>query len=339
MTREELRKKELNGRNLNNNTWEFVRAAMELGFTYRFLSPEYYGMENCVEISDGRKSVRLMMATTPLNDQVAMVISANKNLARKILEDENLPVPKEMVVQSFHNPRLAEMKLPLVVKPIGLSGGQGITTNITDHLGVERAINFAQKTYEKATGYKDAPVIVQDHLVGTDYRILVLGDEVIAAVSRHAPTVIGNGQSSVKALIDAKNEALSQASRPSKPLKIDRDLVYALDKQGLTVDSIPSDGQTVTLHSVANFSSGGSSRNVTDTVHPGFKEIAIRASSVMGLVLCGLDIMAEDISRPPSDQVHGIVEVNHAPDSLVHLYPAVGEPIDAPKMMLQYMFS
>ena len=333
-------KKVLKGKPLNVFTWEFVRAAIELKLEYKFITPSFEEVEKYVEISDGKKTTRIVKAMVPLNNVVAAILAKKKPATQFLLKNAGIPVPRQIVTNNPEDPKIDKLKFPVVTKPLNLTGGTGVTAKIKDKNALVPAMEEAQNIgIQKSGGQPDQePVIIEEMINGSDHRLLVLGDKVIAAIKKHPPVVTGDGKSSVVELIEKENQSEIRKAKQVSSIKIDNDLVNTLREQELSFGSIPEKGLEVRLHVVSNLSRGATTEDVSKIVHPKFAEIAVKAAKTIGLKLAGVDFMAEDITKDPKSQEHGIIEVNAHPGSRLHLYPTTGDPVDAPKIILQYIF-
>lgn len=192
---------------------------------------------------------------------------------------------------------------PVVVKPNSGSQGTGVDVvyTRTDFYKAMRAI-FA----------KDRVALVQRPVSGNDYRIVVLDSKVISAYRRIPLNVVGDGRRSVEQLLRNKQSQFIAASRDTRIREHDPRILRKLKRQGLTLSSVPDPGACIYLLSNANLSSGGDSVDVTEVVHPLFRDIAVRLTADMGLRLCGVDLMIEgDISSAPDK--YWVLEINAAP--------------------------
>jgi D-alanine-D-alanine ligase-like ATP-grasp enzyme len=147
---------------------------------------------------------------------------------------------------------------------------------------------------------------------GRDYRLVVLDDRVISAYERIPLNVVGDGSSSIRALLNKKQRAFIASSRDTTIRPADPRIVEKLKRQGLSFRSVPAHGERVFLLNNANLSTGGDSVDVTNVVHPAFKRLAVRVTKDMGLRLCGVDLMIDgDVTKKPG--VYWIMEINSAP--------------------------
>jgi cyanophycin synthetase len=343
-SKEDFVEKILKGKTISVFTWEFVRAAIELDLQYKFFTPPYEDIEKYVEISDGKKSYRFIKAMFPLNDVVSAVIAKKKPVTNFMLAEAGLPVPKQIIVKGLDDPKIKGLKFPVVVKPQNLTGGEGITANIKDEkelkLAFKEALDSLSGEKMSESGDEAHPeIIIEEMIKGLDHRILVLDGQVIAAIRKNPAEIIADSYNTIAQLIEAENATEIRTSKQISSIKIDNDLINTLKEQGFKLDSVPTEGTRIKLHYVSNLSRGSTTENVTDIIHPKFKEMAIKATEVTGLRLAGVDFMAEDISKDPTGQAHGILEVNAHPGSRLHLHPTIGEAVDVTQLILKYIFN
>ena len=177
-------------------------------------------------------------------------------------------------------------------------------------------------------------------LVGNDYRVLVVGGRVVAASRREPPMVTGDGTRTVRELVAIANQDPRRGEGHEKPLtaiRLDDTALMHLQTQGLDPDSVPGEGQTVWLRESANLSTGGTAEDVTEGVHPDVCRVCERAARVVGLDICGVDLMTPDISQPlgPSS---GIVELNAGPGIRMHHHPSAGTARDVGGAIVDLLF-
>ena len=185
----------------------------------------------------------------------------------------------------------------MVVKPQDGNQGKGVTVNITTRAQLEAAYATSQK-------YSDE-VMVERFLPGHDFRLLVVGDQLVAAARREPPQVLGDGQHTIRELVDIVNQDPRRGSGHGTALtkiRLDDIAIARIAGEGLTPDSIPAQGQRVVLRNNANLSTGGSATDVTDDVHPEVAARAIEAAQTIGLHICGVDVICESILRPLEEQ-------------------------------------
>jgi len=278
----------------------------------------------------GKKQKIISAAISHHTSCIAVDIACNKDSTKKFLESANLPVPKGLLIRDETElSTIAEqLKYPLVTKPLNGNHGRNITCGINSYDELLEGFRHAAEVSDS--------VIIEEEISGYDYRILVIGNKFVAASLRQPPFVIGDGFSSIFELIERENlNPLRGSGHENILTKINVDSVTEihLQKQGFQLYDIPFNGQQIFVKSTANLSTGGTAKDVTDFVHPSNKLLAEKVSRMIGLDICGIDIISPDISTPLRENGGAIIEVNAAPGLRMHKYPtrgvsrSVGEPI------------
>lgn len=270
----------------------------------------------------GRKQRRIQAAEIDATSAIAEAIAQDKELTKKLLHAAGVPVPQGRAVRDADDAWQAalEIGLPVVVKPLDGNQGKGVTVNIQDEAALRTA-------YAVAAGFRDQ-VLVERYMPGNDFRLLVVGDRLVAAARRDPPSVAGDGVLTVAQLVERVNQDPRRGDGHATSLtkiRFDEIALACLRKQGLDADSVPGKGQRVTLRNNANLSTGGSATDVTDDVHPEVAARAVAAAHMVGLHICGVDMVCESILRPLEEQGGGVVEVNAAPGLRMHLSPSFGK--------------
>jgi len=266
---------------------------------------------------------------------IAVDIASDKILTKKILKDHGLPVPEGDVAYNEEEAIsiAEELGYPVVIKPYNGNQGKGVHLNISNREEVVIA-------YRNAKNYSDL-VMVEKQVKGRHYRVLVVGEKVVAVAERIPAHVIGDGVHTVKELIEIENKNPLRGNGHEKPLtKITVDAVskMVLQKQGLTLDDVPRKGRKVFLRESANLSTGGIAIDRTDEIHPYNIEIAVRAAKAIGLDIAGIDITMEDIRKPLSATNGAIIEINASPGIRMHHYPSKGKPRNVAKAIVDMLF-
>ena len=219
-----------------------------------------------------------------------------------------------------------------MVKPQDGNQGKGVTVNITERAQLDEAFRVAAEYGE---------VMVERFLPGHDFRLLVVGNQLVAAARREPPQVLGDDIHTVRELVDLVNLDPRRGEGHSTPLtkiRLDDIAVARLTTQGMTPDSVPPKGQRIILRNNANLSTGGSATDVTDDVHPDVAARAVAAAQMVGLHICGVDLVCESVLHPIEEQAGGIVEVNAAPGLRMHLAPSYGKPRAIGQAMVDLVF-
>lgn len=315
---------------LGPSTGSIVDAAVARGIPYRRLT-----RGSLVQFGWGSKQRRIQAAEVDSTSAVAESIGQDKDLTKRLLHAAGVPVPLGKPVQSIDEAWEVAQKvgMPVVVKPQDGNQGKGVTVNITDRAQLEAA-------YKNAEEY--GTVMVERFLPGHDFRLLVVGDQLVAAARREPPQVLGDGQHTVRELVEQVNldprRGEGHATSLTK-IRLDDIAVARLAAQDLTPDSVPPKGQRVILRNNANLSTGGTATDVTDDVHPEVAARAIAAAQMVGLHICGVDMVAETVLRPLEEQGGGFVEVNAAPGLRMHLAPSYGKPRNVGQAMVDKLYA
>ncbi|MDP4073582.1 cyanophycin synthetase [Acidovorax sp. A1169] len=315
---------------LGPSTGSIVDAAVARGIPYRRLT-----RGSLVQFGWGSKQRRIQAAEIDSTSAVAESIGQDKDLTKRLLHAAGVPVPLGKPVESLDEAWEVAQKvgLPVVVKPQDGNQGKGVTVNITDRAQLDAA-------YRNAAEY--GTVMVERFLPGHDFRLLVVGDQLVAAARREPPQVLGDGQHTVRELVEQVNldprRGEGHATSLTK-IRLDEIAVARLAAQDLTPESVPPKGQRVILRNNANLSTGGTATDVTDDVHPEVAARAIAAAQMVGLHICGVDMVAETVLRPLEEQGGGFVEVNAAPGLRMHLAPSYGKPRNVGQAMVDRLYA
>jgi cyanophycin synthetase len=290
---------------------------------------------NLFQLGWGSRQKRLQATITGATNHVAVGIAGDKQLTKTLLDQAGVPVPAGSTVATLDQALRVARRLggPVTVKPLDANQGKGVTVACTTREEIGRAFDFARK-------YGDH-VIVEEHLQGRDYRVLVTGRKVAAASWRRPPHVTGDGVSTIRALVDAENRNPARGDGHANILtKIPLDdlALQVLASQGWDLDAVPPEGRVVDLRGNANLSTGGTAEDVTDLLPEETRDICIRAARTIGLDVAGIDIVCQDIARPLRGQKGGIIEVNAAPGIRMHQYPSRGTPRDAGAAIVDALF-
>ena len=265
---------------------------------------------------------------TSHDSYISPLIMENKVVTKKVLAKAGFNVPQSI---EFTDVKSAVENFPLfenravVIKPKSTNFGLGISIfqqGVTDRDDFAKAVEIAFR--------EDKEIMVEDYLLGTEYRFFVLGDQTLAVLLRVPANVIGDGVHTVAELVAAKNDHPLRGDGSRTPLKkialgdIEQ---LQLKEQGLTVDSIPAKDQLVQLRANSNISTGGDSIDMTDEMHASYKEIAVGISKAMGAAVCGVDLIIPDLKQPaePSLRSWGVIEANFNPMMMMHIFPFSGQ--------------
>jgi cyanophycin synthetase len=316
---------------IGTSTNAVMQAALRRGIPALRLTDE----ANLFQLGWGSRQKRLQATITGATNSIAVGIASDKQLTKALLEVAGVPVPAGATVNSEEDALRAARRLsgPATIKPLDGNQGKGVTTNCATPDEVARAFQHARKYGRK--------IIVEEHLEGRDYRVLVTGRKVAAASWRRPPCVVGDGRSTIRELVEVENRNPARGEGHTNILtKIPMDALAeeTLARQGHGFDTVLASGVTAELRGNANLSTGGTAEDVTDLLPEETRDICIRAARTVGLDIAGIDIVCQDIAKPLREQRGGIIEVNAAPGIRMHQYPSRGTPRDAGAAIVDALF-
>lgn len=293
------------------------------------------GTNSLVQLGYGVNQMRFQATITCKTSSIAVDMACNKELTKKMLDMASIPVASGSICVDEDDlaQTIEKIGYPIVLKPLDGNHGKGASINVTNWEDAVSGLAFA-KEYSKR-------IIVEKFITGFDFRILVIDNKLVAAAKRVPAHVVGDGNNTIQELIDLTNLDPRRGYGHENVLTkidVDRDTEDLLEKLNYTLETIPRKGETVYLKSTANLSTGGTSVDVTDMMHPENIFLAERISRVIGLDICGVDIMAENLTQPLKENGGVILEVNAAPGFRMHLAPSEGLPrnVAAPVIDMLY---
>lgn len=293
------------------------------------------GRNSLVQLGYGVNQQRFQATITGKTSSIAVDIACNKEITKKMLDDAAIPVPNGGLVVDEEDLEYVVKKIgyPLVIKPLDGNHGRGQTINVNDWETAKIGLEHAQRVSRK--------VIVEKYITGYDFRILVINHKMVAAARRVPANVVGDGEMNIQELIDKENLDPRRGYGHENVLteiEVDKDTNELLEKLGYSLETVPKKGEIVYLKSTANLSTGGTSIDVTDMVHPENITLMERISKIIGLDVCGVDVMAENLTQPLKESGGAILEVNAAPGFRMHLAPSEGLPrnVAAPVVDMLY---
>lgn len=281
------------------------------------------GKNSLVQLGYGINQQRFQATITGKTSSIAVDIACNKEITKKMLQDAAIPVPAgDLVTDTDGLERvIRKIGFPLVLKPLDGNHGRGQTINVQDWETAKEGLVYAQTISHK--------VIVERYVTGFDYRVLVINHKMVAAARRVPAHIVGDGSATIQELIDLENQNPRRGYGHENALteiNVDKDTLELLEKLEYSLETVPQKGETIYLKSTANLSTGGTSIDVTDMVHPENITMCERISKIIGLDVCGIDIMAENLTQPLKESGGVILEVNAAPGFRMHLAPSEGLP-------------
>ncbi|TBX69963.1 cyanophycin synthetase [Flavobacterium silvisoli] len=293
------------------------------------------GTNSLVQLGYGINQMRFQATITCKTSNIAVDIACNKEETKRMLDMASIPVASGSICvdeEDLEN-TIKKIGYPIVIKPLDGNHGKGASINVVTWEDAVSGLAYAQKYSRR--------VIVEKFITGFDFRVLIIDNKLVAAAKRVPAHIVGNGTDSIQKLIEETNKDPRRGYGHENVLTeidVDRDTLDLLEKLNYTLETVPKNGEIVYLKSTANLSTGGTSVDVTDMMHPENIFLCERISRVIGLDICGIDIMAENLTQPLKENGGCILEVNAAPGFRMHLAPSEGLPrnVAAPVIDMLY---
>lgn len=315
---------------LGPSTGCIVDEAVARGIPYIRLN-----RHSLVQLGYGVNQRRIRATIASTTGSIAVDIACDKEETKNLLEAAEIPVPKGRIVYTEEglDAAIESVKYPIVTKPVDGNHGKGATTNIRNREDALKGLEAAKK-YSRG-------VIVEKFITGLDHRVLVINYKFVAAAIRKPAAVTGDGKHTIQELIDLTNLDPRRGFGHEKTLtsiKVDDFTLDILQKNKLTLESVLPAGEELWLKPTANLSTGGTATDVTDFVHPDNIFMCERIARIIGLDICGIDIMAESLSEPITNNGGAILEVNAAPGFRMHIDPAEGLPRNVAEPVIDMLY-
>ena len=315
---------------LGPSTAAIVEEAVKRGIPVTRL-----GSASRILLGHGVHQKKMEATIAGTTSSIAVELACNKAETKIVLNDAGIPVPTGVAVKHISEleDAVRELGFPVVVKPVDGNHGKGATINIA-------TLSQAREAFQAASRFS-AKVLVERYIKGFDFRFLVINYKLVAVAKRTPASVIGDGVSTIRQLIDRENCNPERGTGHDKVLTkiiIDDSTHDVLAERGLSLRSVAKRDEVVYLKHTANLSTGGTSTDVTDLVHPHNAALAERIARIVGLDICGIDIMAPDIETPLSKNGGAVLEVNAAPGLRMHLAPSEGTPRNVAGPILDMLF-
>lgn len=323
---------------LELSTKILIKEAIKEGYLFNILDSK----SNFIKLTDvqSQHSELIQQATkTNLDDYANVLAMENKVVTKKLLLEQRLSTPTGFEIHYLEELNQYDLTKyvnhGVVIKPNTTNFGDGITIypQGADEATIYEAVKFAF-TY-------DETVLVEPFIQGKEYRFLVIGKKVIGVLYRQAAHVVGDGNSSIKTLVELKNQNPLRGNdyvRPLERIQLGAKELEFLSLQDYSIESIPENGEMIYLRENSNISTGGDSVDVTDDVHESYFTIAEQAAQALGVNITGVDIIIKDIEVEATDSNYSILELNYNPAIHIHTFPLIGKNRMPAKYILKHLF-
>lgn len=288
-----------------------------------------------VQLGFGSEQKRVSATTTDNTSHIAVDLTSNRYRTKLLLKSENIPVPEGITVNDVSEltQNISKIGFPVVIKPNTPNHGKGATLNIQNLEQAFSAFNYALT-------YSDKILIERFH-PGNDYSLLVIGYKLVAAARRIPANVTGDGALTIRELIEMVNNDPARGNDHENILtriSINQETEEYLKHQGITLDFIPPQGRKTFVKGTANLSSGGTSEDVTEMIHPEIAAMAERVARIVGLDICGIDYISDNISQPLKKAKGMVIGVNASPGFRMHTHPFQGRSRNIGEAVIEMLF-
>jgi cyanophycin synthetase len=304
----------------------YVEAAEKLGIKSKILFPN-----RVIKFYKDRKSWMIYNSSLPINNSASVKIAESKYVTSHILTKAGIPIPKnykftdiDEAIKFFRSKTLDQ----IVIKPAQGLGGKGITIKPKTEDEFIKAYKEAQKYCKE--------ILVEKFIIGKNYRILVLGNKVIAVAERTPPYIIGDGIHSIKYLVTQMN--LTRISTLFNEVPFDNELIQTIRSQNYILSSVLKHQEKIYIRRNCNMSTGGLTIDRTDEIHPENAKLAIKATKIIGLKFAGVDIITSNISKSMIHSSGVINEINNNPGLRIHHFPIEGKSRNVAHSIMKYLY-
>lgn len=265
---------------------------------------------------------------TSFQSAIGQTIADNKAISKIFLKVAQAPTAKSVLIKNLTDlPLLNQLSFPVVAKPIKGSHGDGVKTDLIDAMAVSKLIS-----------QNNQPLLVEETLAGTEFRIICIDFKFIAAAYRKAAHIIGDGQKTIFELIAIKNQHPWRESGHHGKLTtivIDQPMTELLSAQNLSLESILAQNQELLLKKTANLSTGGEAWDVSADVGVENRQLFENIAKTADLNVIGIDVMCRNLTQPIVNQSQaGIIEINKSPGLRMHHFPIKGQPQNIAKLII-----
>jgi len=260
------------------------------------------------QLTFGGRTVRCRESLSEFTSAVAMSICDDKAVTRRIVAAAGVTVPEQIDASAGHEV-LADFLArhgKVVVKPARGEQGKGVAVGLSNVDEVMKAVDFARNF--------SAEVLVEQNVEGHDLRLVVINYRVVAVATRRPPSIAGDGQRTIRQLIEAQSRRRAAATSGESRIPVDDETRRTIAAAGLDLDSVLPDGEVLEVRKTANLHTGGTIHDVTAETHPRLIEAAIAVARAIDIPVVGVDFMV----RSPREPDYAFIEANERPGLANH---------------------
>ncbi|NMC08800.1 hypothetical protein GYA44_00525 [Candidatus Microgenomates bacterium] len=303
----------------------YVEAADILGIKYSIIVPKLIAL-----FEYQNKHWFIINTVTPLTSSSSATICKRKQLTNQVLSRYGISVPyQENISSAVDAIKFFNKYKDIVIKPTQQLGGHGVSILPQNEDEVIKAYNIALESSHSKSASK---VLAEEFINGENYRFLVVGNNVIGVVRRKSAHIIGNSKNTIRELIQKANK--EREERLLMPIVVDNEVELKLKKDNLNMDSVPEEGKQVILRYNCNLTTGGTTEECIKEVHDYYKQMAVKAVKAVGSEFGGVDIIAENISKPSKSAIN---EINYNPGLRLHYKVDKGESTKVAVPIMEYI--
>lgn len=256
----------------------------------------------------GGRAVICRESLSELTSAIAMSRCDDKAVTRRLMEAAGVPVPPQIAGSAGKAEREAFLAAcgAVVVKPARGEQGRGVVVDVRTPKDLEVAMAHAARV--------DTQVLIEAYVEGGDLRVLVINDEVVAAALRKPPEIVGDGEHTLRELIECLSRRRSAATQGESTIPLDDETARCVRAAGYALDDILPDGENVRVRKTANLHTGGTLHDVTAELNPAIAASALKAARAIDIPVAGMDFIVSD----PAADYHVFIEANERPGLANH---------------------
>jgi GNAT-family acetyltransferase (TIGR03103 family) len=255
----------------------------------------------------GGRRVACRESLSELTSAVAFSRCDDKAITSRLLKRQGFRVPEQReVTDDEDDEAFLETYGRIVVKPAKGEQGRGIAVDISDVDDMRRAIDAAYGVSDR--------VLLEEFCTGDDLRLIVIDHKLVAAAIRKPASLVGDGTSTVRTLIEKQSRRRAAATGGESRIPVDAETERCISLAGYGYDSVLPAGQHLAVRKTANLHTGGTIHDVTPILSPRLALAAEEASRALSIPLVGFDFLVPD----PAADDYVIVEANERPGLANH---------------------
>jgi GNAT-family acetyltransferase (TIGR03103 family) len=259
-------------------------------------------------LTHGGRSIHCRESLSDLTSAVAMSICDDKAVTRRVVRAAGVRVPDQISstqstdeIEAFLN-RYGKV----VVKPARGEQGRGIAVGLSEMEELTAAIFEARKVSDV--------VLLEEFVEGTDLRLVVINFRLVAAAIRRPAFVVGDGQHTIRELIEKQSRRRSAGTGGESKIPLDAETERTVRQSGHGYDTVLAVDEELRVRRTANLHTGGTLHDVTGMVHPGLVEAGIKSARAIDIPVVGIDLMV----KSPRFADYVFIEANERPGLANH---------------------